>query len=106
MTDLGALIDALSELTLAQLDAAKKLDGATLTELNARRADLNFELQLALQAEISPEQRPALAAKARFLAGLERRLHAVANTVVEALDAAIPRRAPPTYGRTGRVDRR
>ena len=103
---LYALLDQLCELTEEQLDAARKLDGAQLTELNTRRADLSFELQVALDTEIFPEDRPVLASRAKHLAGLERRLHGVASTVVDALDAAIPTRPPQVYGRTGRIDKR
>ncbi|MBN2800866.1 MAG: hypothetical protein JXX28_17145 [Deltaproteobacteria bacterium] len=103
---LHALLDQLHALTGEQLEAARRLDGARLTELNDQRTALNFELQLALETEVPEDERAHLAHRARELAGLERRLHGVASTVVEALDAAIPTRPPPVYGRTGRIDKR
>jgi len=99
------LLDQLHELTEEQVGAARSLDGARLQKLTERRADLLFALRVALQdpPPTDPGQRSALAEAARRLALVERRLATVAGAVVDTLDAVLPARPAPTYGRCGRI---
>jgi len=98
------LIQRLATLTAEQIEAAKRLDGPTLADLGILRADLNFELQCAVQEPVAEEEHDALLAATRNLKSLEKRLATIAQTVTEALDAALPPRGSVvTYGPKGRI---
>jgi hypothetical protein len=99
------LIAELKALTEAQLHAAVALDGAKLARLNHDRADLVFNLQIALQECPQTLRGPLLEALAD-LRTTEDRLSRIAQTVVGTLDKVAPRPdspQPKTYGRTGRM---
>ena len=98
------LVRRLEALTTEQIEAAKRLDGPRLAELGQLRADLNFELKCAMEDAVPVNERLVLIDAARRLKSLEARLAAVAQTVSDALDAALPQKSKVvTYGRTGRV---
>lgn len=98
----GPLLERLCELTELQIEAARSLDGGRLTVLNRDRADLVFALQIALQ-DHHREDLLSLTPTARRLTYLERRLAAVAGTVIDILDTVLPSRPPPRYGKHGRL---
>ena len=98
------LVRRLEALTTEQIEAAKRLDGPMLAELGLQRADLNFELKCAMQDTVSTAERLELIDAARRLKSLEARLATIAQTVADALAAAMPQTSKVvTYGRTGRV---
>lgn len=100
-----ALVDALVDITHAQLDAAISLNGEELARKNAERSDVLFALQIALQ-ELPLEERRVVVKPLLALRAIEDRLARVAQTVVSTLDKVIPRPESPqpnTYGRTGRM---
>jgi hypothetical protein len=100
------LLRRLNTLTEAQLDAARRLDGAAMTELNERRADVLFSLRVALQDPLPPDAdlEDALAREARRLQRLEHRLAHLAHLVLQTLDRVVPNpHPPPTYASTGRM---
>jgi hypothetical protein len=92
---------------MQQVDAARRLDGASLADLNSRRSDLMFELQVILQERLpqSESLRELLQEEARTLRLLEDRLARVAGGVSQVLAAASPDRPTDTYGRSGRMGR-
>lgn len=102
-----ALVGRLVELTEAQLDAARRLDGAALFALNEERTDTLFSLRVALQEPMpdDPPLRDALAEQATHLRRLEKRLAHVAGLVLHTFEriTPTPRRPPPTYRATGRL---
>ncbi len=99
-----SLLQRLATLTAEQIEAAKRLDGPMLAELGIQRADLNFELQCSVEEPVAEDQHDALLAAARHLKSLESRLATIAQTVTDALDAALPSTASVvTYGPKGRI---
>ena len=86
----------LIELTEAQLDAAKQLNGEELDRLTQERAGLLFDLKVA-STEADAER---LGPELRRLRHLEGRLAAVASTVLDLIGAPPP--STDTYGRSGR----
>ena len=98
------LVHALEQATWAQLEAARILDGAGLDLANARRADLLFELEIELQERprLVASEREALRAALERLQRLEERVVTVSASVVQVLDAAVPR-TTGTYTRGGRI---
>lgn len=102
-----ALVGRLVELTEAQLDAARRLDGAALFSLNEARTDTLFQLRVALQEPLpdDPPTRDVLAVQAARLRNLERRLAHVAGLVLSTLEriSPTPHRPPSTYRASGRL---
>lgn len=102
-----ALLQRLIALTDAQLTAARQLNGAAMFELNERRADVLFSLQVALQEPLDDGDplRQSIADEAVRLRRLERRLTHVATLVLQTLERVTPtpHRPPTTYGSTGRL---
>jgi hypothetical protein len=92
------LVRRLIAVTEAQLAAARRLDGASLVELNDRRGDLVFALRVVLQDPLpdDPELRRTIGDEARRLAGLERRLAHLAGVVLATLERIAPSSHPPT----------
>jgi hypothetical protein len=81
------------------------LDGRALHDLTQRRSDLLFTLRMMFA---DPDLRPDRGVVAEEFARLqiaERRLTAVAGSVVDALSRTSPRSPAPTYGRNGRMER-
>ena len=101
------LLQGLLDITEQQVDCARRLDGAGLADLNSRRSDLVFELQVLMQERLpqSEELRGRLQDVARALRLLEDRLARVAGGVSQVLAAASPDRPTHTYGRSGRMGR-
>ncbi|MFT7520386.1 MAG: hypothetical protein ACI9MC_002531 [Kiritimatiellia bacterium] len=100
------LLRHLAELTEQQLNAAKKLQGQTMFDLNARRSDVLFSLRVALQEPMPDDQvlRSALATEARRVRRLEARLTHVASFVLQTLDRIAPPMAnPPIYAASGQL---
>lgn len=97
------LLRELLLLTRDQIEAARSLDGERLVELNSKRADVSFELQVALQEGIPEEIRREVEADAATLRMMEIRLERIAGTVVDILDTARPSPRARTYGRRGRM---
>lgn len=103
----------LARVTEKQLHAARTLDGATLQKLNEARTEAVFELRVAMQdrTPMSAELREAVAAEAKKIQLLDRRLRSVSNSVVAMVDRMIPgqsrhaSRAPATYRPSGRMRR-
>ena len=99
------LVRRLVALTESQLAAARRLDVATLVELNDRRTDLVFALRVMLQDPLPDDvaTRRALGEEARRLALLERRLASIANVVLTTLERIAPSSQPPArYTRAAR----
>lgn len=95
------LLDRLVELTEQELAAAKRIDGAAVKALSVERANLLFELQVAVIE--APQDVPALAPAARNLLALEERLQRVTGLVLDGIRPFATAPAAPTYGRSGRL---
>ena len=101
------MVRTLCEVTEAQLVAARRLDGAQLHELNEKRSNMIFELQVFLDSPIENQDpdRVDLASEVRRLNRAETRLRQVAGTVIETIDSISVRGPTRTYGRRGRIER-
>ncbi len=99
------LLRRLTEVTQAQVLAARSMNIAELDRLNADHADLLFELQVALQDPVPQEVgvRDELQARAEELSQARDRLRTLTGTVVSVFDRVLPSRPPPTYGPKGRL---
>ena len=96
-----ALVARLADLTEEQVVAARTLQGASLQRLLDARTELLFELRVALPEVLEPDA--ALQAEVARLDQAERRLAAVAATVVDVLDRLDPQSPNLTYGRLGQM---
>lgn len=94
-------LEALRELTEAQLHAARQLDGLRLVALNERREELLFDLQLLLdeQAADKAHDAPRVRALCREIRALEERLLNVSRTVLAVIGTSM---GSDTYDRQGR----
>lgn len=95
------LIAELSEVTRAQLDAAKSLDTEALNAATQARADLLFELEIELQDGVPEEERAGLRPQVEALVLLEKRVNVVVSLVSGSLDQLVSYESP-IYGRPGR----
>ena len=104
-SDVLVLAECLCDVTEAQVESAKQLDGEGLQELNQRRSDLLFELHVALQGnqEFEPAVREQLVKQATRLKEAETRLTRIAGIVASSLEGVAPTSNPQTYGRRGRL---
>ena len=99
------ILTELRELTEALLQAALSLQSKTMEELNIRRSDLLFNLQVALQTPL-PEDldlREAMMEEATALNRLETRLSHVAGLVLETFEHLAPHHPVSTYGASGHL---
>ena len=80
---------------------ARSLQGAALQRLLDARTELLFELRVALPEVLEPDE--SLRAEVARLDLAERRLAAVAATVVDVLDRLDPQSPNLTYGRLGHM---
>jgi hypothetical protein len=90
--------------TADMLDAARKVEATRLASLAESRAELTFELRIALQSP--PDQdldRGRMREEVYALRELERRVARVGSIVLHALDKVTPRGRVSTYGRRGAV---
>ena len=97
------LVTTLRDLTQRQVDAALALDGPTLADLNGQRSQILFDLQVALKAPVSSDEKVAMRPIIEELNLLEHRLRAAASQVVQTIDVFAPSKRATTYGRSGRV---
>ena len=100
-----AAVERLRALTDEQIAAARSLRSAELSALNTRRTDALFALRIALQDNGVPTaaQDPTLREAVRQLTLAEKRLSAIAVTVLDRI-AQLDRSSPaPTYDRSGRI---
>ena len=104
-SDILVLAECLCDVTEAQIESAKQLNGEELQELNQRRSDLLFELHVALQGnqEFEPTVREQLTEQAMRLKKAETRLTRIAGIVASSLEGVAPTSNPQTYGRRGRL---
>jgi hypothetical protein len=98
----AALLERLITLTEQQLEAARKLDGARVGELAVRRADLLFELQVAM-GDTPPR---SLQERAQVLVDLEERVNRVLELVVGTLRPISDGPEVPIYGPSGQLRER
>ena len=97
-----SLVQELAEITEQQVQAARTLDGPRVQDLDRRRADQLFELQLALQdGPVEPDNREHLRESLARLRAAEERLERIARTVLAALSGLRPADPVQTYARTG-----
>ncbi len=96
-----SLVAELTELTQAQLEAAKALDTAALNAATQARADLLFELEIELQDGVPEQERAALRPQVEALVLLEKRVNVVVSLVSGSLDQLVSYESP-IYGRPSR----
>jgi hypothetical protein len=107
----SAIIGQLSAVVERQLEAARSLDAATLSEATAQRQDLLFHLRIATQeARTANAGRPVILEpeaqlELRRIAALDRRLQIVLDSVNSTLGAVLNKGASSTYGLDGRIKR-
>ena len=101
-TSLLDLLDTLIEITTEQLMAARKLDGNGLAEANRKRSDVLFEMQIALQEDLTVSVKRSLQQKLPELARLEDRLARVSSSVLHSINALVPDQRNLTYRQIGR----
>jgi hypothetical protein len=99
-----AVVRRLRLLTEEQVGAARTLRSADLQELNSRRVDALFDLQLALASEEIRADDAELRTEIASLAGAEARLASICRLVLERVDRVDATRPPKTYRRTGRME--
>jgi hypothetical protein len=87
----------------AQLDAAKRLDGAALNELTEARRRMQEELDVRALRATEGEEREAVRALATRLQAVDRRTLAVGQNVLQVVSALLPDVPPTTYGRRGQL---
>lgn len=97
------LVRALGAVTQEQVDAARALDADRMHALNARRSDLQFQLEVELVEgpTLSDDDRVELVLAATDLHKAEHRLETLVGAVNQTLSVALPTRTR-TYGRKGR----
>lgn len=98
---LPELVETLSELTEEHVSAAVALDTRRVTQLSRRRADLLFELDIALQSKptLTDAQKRDVRRHTERLARAEQRLAHVIGHVLTVLTPTVP----TVYGRSGRL---
>ncbi len=98
---LPQLVQTLVGVTEEHVDAAVALDAERVASLARRRADLLFELDIALQSKprLTDAQKREVRLNTERLARAERRLAHVIGHVLTVLTPAVP----TVYGRSGRL---
>jgi hypothetical protein len=97
------LLDRWLRIAEAQLDAARRLDGATLAALTDERRQVQACLDTDTISSWSDDERGRAREFARQVRAIDVRTRAVGNSVVASLTAALPSAGPATYSRRGRV---
>lgn len=87
--------------TEEMLEAARKMNAPRMMELSSDRADLMFELRLALEESRIDDPAPITAVLAQ-VRELEHRLTHVAQLVLGTLERVLPTGPARTYGPTGK----
>lgn len=98
----------LLRLAEAQLDAARRVDGATLAALNEERRQLQASLDSggmnsATMAALSLTERAELRGLAVRIQAADARTVACGQNVLAVLASLLPDTAPTTYGRRGQL---
>lgn len=93
----------LLELAEAQLDAARRLDGARLGELAEQRRQLQEEIDPESLRAAGPEDRAELRRLAERLRAVDARTRAVSQNVLAVVASVLPDAPAPTYGRRGQM---
>lgn len=98
---LSRLVETLARLTEEHVEAAVALNAPRVEALARRRADLLFELDIALQSKptLTDAQRRETKLQTERLARAEQRLARVIGHVLTVLSPTVP----SVYGRTGRL---
>lgn len=104
MIGVVAVVRRLRLLTEEQVSAARTLRSAELQDLNSRRVDALFDLQLALATEEFEADDVELRTEIATLAGVEARLASICRLVLERVDQVDVTRPPRTYRRSGRLE--
>ncbi len=101
-SELLGRLRALRELTEKQLASARRLDAVGLAELNARREELLFDIQLLVDENLPlpGDQLKDIQLVCQDVIGLEERLVRVSRTVLSAIGVTD---TTDTYDRQGRV---
>ena len=87
----------------AQLDAARRVDPATLSMATEARRRLQDELARTNLAGLSPEDRSHAAGVARRIRSIDLRIQACGAHVLAAIASVAPSAGPQTYGRRGQM---
>ncbi|MFT6145118.1 MAG: hypothetical protein ACJAZO_002026 [Myxococcota bacterium] len=95
-------LDELKNLTRDQLECARRLDGDRLAELNFRRQELMFDLQLLIDESLPVpiEHLQTVRDVCAEVNRLEERLEVVSRAVLDAIGGSA---ATNTYDQLGRV---
>lgn len=95
-------LDELKNLTHAQLECARRLDGDRLSELNFRRQELMFDLQLLIDESLPVpiEHLQTVRDVCSEINRLEERLEIVSRAVLDAIGGSA---VTDTYDQMGRV---
>jgi len=101
------LVRQLSDVTTAQIDAARTLRHLDLDALNSQYSDLVFQLRVAMLEDLpaDPEALDILKKETIALGRAQERLALLANSVVAILDRVLPGSTDSsgTYGRNGHL---
>lgn len=87
----------------AQLEAAKRLDGATLGSLTEERRRLQEELDISALRATEGEEREEVRRMAARLQSVDKRTMAVGQNVLQVVSSLLPDTPPTTYGRRGQL---
>lgn len=106
MMPLSQLVDQLTSITEANVEAAVALDVDQVSALAHRRADLLFEIKIRLQSEpdLDEDERATTREATERLARAEHRLQSAVGTVLRILEPQP--HGPSVYGRSGQLTSR
>lgn len=98
-----AAFEELLRLAEAQLDAARRVDGAALGALTEERRRVQDELDVDALLNAPEAERAELRQMAARLRALDSRTKACGQSVLSLVSSLLPDAAPTTYGRRGQI---
>jgi hypothetical protein len=87
----------------AQLDAARRVDGARLQALTETRRQLQEDLDVEALFSLPEEERAEVRQLAQRLKAVDARTRACGESVMHVVASILPDAAPPAYSRRGQL---